>query len=189
MKVTPELLKKYHRGECSEEERQLVERWLENDEVEKAFPADEKLPKIKSEMWASISTDLNNNAPTLPLFRSVSKYAAAISILLVTFLGGRYSANTANAHTHHEDTTANHIFITGGNGAYGNLPGDNFKIGFDGIIKLYNNSSELKMIQIGDTSFTLAPKTNYYLDGNTDNPKLSYNKYCCMESYHRAQPL
>ncbi|MEM9389689.1 MAG: hypothetical protein AAGA02_04400 [Bacteroidota bacterium] len=174
MEVTRELIKKYLRRECSEEERQHIEKWLESEEGEKAFPDESKLPQLASEMWKNISEDMESHdqTPVIPLHHRVVRYAAAACVIFAAFFGGRFSTGTVNATPTPADPWADHLFIVGDNGVKGNLPGDVFKVGFEGTIKLYNSSMAQKTIQVGDTSFALDPHQVYYLNGNTANPRL-----------------
>ncbi|MEM6738199.1 MAG: hypothetical protein AAF620_19235, partial [Bacteroidota bacterium] len=103
MKITKELLKRHSQGLCTDEEKKAVEEWFET--YENPF-GDETIfdrNKIDREgIWSKLSeitTGLQGkpnfgNTQTIPLYRSVARYAAAACILLMTFFGGRFSANT-----------------------------------------------------------------------------------------------
>ena len=132
---------------------------------------------------------------TLLLHRPFVRYAAVACIIFIAFFGGRYSTGTVNASPVPEDPTADHLFIFGYKDAVGNLPGNNFKIKFDGSLRLYNNSVAPKRINVGDTSFMLTPRKSHYLIGNSQNPelivedryKISSQKPPSLEGYFSIQ--
>lgn len=181
MKITEELLKKHLLGETIEEEKKAIKEWFEQSEnVQTGLQILEMGEQDKKEIWSMIQ-DLNPDLQTtktptkvIPLYRSAARYAATACIIVAAFFGGRSIAPVATATDAPEDPTADHLFITGGNGAKGNLSGDTFRVSFDGTVKLYNNSLIKKTVKVGDTSFSIAPRKSYYLNGNAENPKLNY---------------
>lgn len=184
MKITKELLKRHSMGLCSAEENKAVEEWFavqDDEKIDLKILEDEKFNPEEKIIWSQLSEAVPEirgyRGKTITLYRSIARYAAAACILLVTFFGGRFSAGTAKANPTPKDPTADHLFITGGNGGKGSLPGENFRIIFDGPVKLYNKSMAAKRILVGDTSFILKPKANYYLVGDHENPKILNNGY------------
>ncbi|MEO0554740.1 MAG: hypothetical protein AAF149_16155 [Bacteroidota bacterium] len=196
MKITKELLKRHGMGLCTTEERKAVEEWFDRlegpmmstrsfQEIEENKEATwNKLTRLAPELESSAGPD---NSHTIPLNHRIVRYAAAVSIILVTFFGGRFSAGKAEASPAPEDPSADHLFITGGDGGKGNLPGDTFRIQFDGTIKLFNNAITPKIILVGDTTFVLDSQKEYYLSGNDENARLDYDNYMSgLEyTYHR----
>ncbi|MEM0941446.1 MAG: hypothetical protein AAGI25_16915 [Bacteroidota bacterium] len=181
MKVTRELLKRYGLGLCTEQERKEIEKWFDtlddpSSRLSKSFRPtfdDELIWSKMSKKRPQLSKTLNfKKAKNLLVFNSVVRYAAAACFALVVFFGGRFSVGTATASPTPKDPTANHLFIYGGDGAKGNLPGDAFEIDFDGTIKLYNNGLSNKTIIVGDSSFILESNRYYYLTGNIENANL-----------------
>lgn len=105
MQITRELLERYHRGECSRDEKQAVESWLEgddfDDERELALPlnaparsTEEQIlssstpdEAIRVEIWSRLSEFIKGNAgkpiPALWSWRSGFKMAFAASVLVV----------------------------------------------------------------------------------------------------------
>lgn len=100
MKVTPELLKQYHLGQCTDEERAVVEAWLEEDEI--SIPA--QLPALspsdaersKAQMWQHVREQMETEEAPVAEQRMMRRrrwlpYAAAILLLpLLTIVAVRY---------------------------------------------------------------------------------------------------
>ena len=91
MNVTPELLKRYHLGECTAEEQDAVAAWLEEDNIEIAHEASELSPmdiaNSRSAMWTFLKTniqeeDVSKIANTRGIWRRWIPYLAA-SVLLI----------------------------------------------------------------------------------------------------------
>ncbi|MEM8508660.1 MAG: FecR domain-containing protein [Bacteroidota bacterium] len=85
MKVNPELLEKYANGNCTEAERQAVEKWLvEHDNVPKIPLSNSKLKAERQQVWQEITESLGAPKPTLtrPLYKRISKYAAVLAMAL-----------------------------------------------------------------------------------------------------------
>ncbi|MEM6265268.1 MAG: hypothetical protein AAGI38_22395 [Bacteroidota bacterium] len=174
--MNKQLLQKYFAGTCTEEEKQQVEAWLTSDEHEQPLllPTATK-EQYKQLMWEDISADMDTEEPNtriFPLFNKLTKYAAVACILIVVFFAGRISVPTATAHTIENKMPKDHLYIQGGNGAKGNLPGETFRVGFDGRVRLFNSSMEPKRIQVGEQSFTLEAYSTYFLSGSIEKPVL-----------------
>ncbi|MEM6737791.1 MAG: hypothetical protein AAF620_17155 [Bacteroidota bacterium] len=198
MKIDKELLRRYGSGLCSEEERKAIEEWLKIvDDPSTRFKSFKGIEESKKNTLLKLSGLVpqlesyisSSNTRVVPLHRSVARYAAAACILLVTFLGGRFSAGTANANPAPEDLTADHLFFNGSNGANGSFSGDSFKVQFDGIVKLYNNGFSTKIIQVGDTSFILESHKHYYLSGDAQNPKIRDYSYSSASGNEQPESL
>ena len=97
------------------------------------------------------------------------------------------SVQDVNANTVADQTPADHLYITGGNGAQGNLPGKTFKVTFEGTLRLYNNATKKKSIKVGDTTFVLDSQQAYYLMGSSENPNLSETKNYPSEKITRLE--
>lgn len=179
MKITKELLNKHSKGLCTEDERKAVEAWFEMDETSETglrmFTGKEV---NKERIWSRVLQDLplmrtqSGTYKIIPLYRSVVRYAAAVSILLITFFGGRFSASSAKATEIIEKSPKNMLYIYGGNGAEAYVPGQEYKIKFDGQVKLLNGSLMEKTINVGNQTFTLGSNGTYYLSGSTASPTL-----------------
>ena len=72
MKVSKELIEKYHDGTCSKQEKLLVETWLFSDESadELALSQNEEKAKLQTEMWAEIATILPKKDKKLEFFET-----------------------------------------------------------------------------------------------------------------------
>ncbi len=84
--IDPEILKRYAAGQCSREERERVERWLNQDEIpEPSLFAGIDQSTLKQEIWQEVR-------PDEPTGRKISRFPilyriAAACILLVGFAG------------------------------------------------------------------------------------------------------
>ncbi|MEM6737603.1 MAG: hypothetical protein AAGC64_06705 [Bacteroidota bacterium] len=193
MKVTTELLERHGMGLCTEEEKKAIKLWFETlDDPSMNLPV---TPEVNEDrIWSKMSQSAPElqgyvGTPNLPLLRRVVRYAAAACIIFAAFFGGRFSANTANANPAPQDPMVDHLFIYGGDNAKGNLPGDAFKIGFNGTIKLYNNGFSKKTIKVGDSSFVLESHKYYYLIGNTENSELMDYTYYSGNGSEKSETL
>ncbi|MEM9389503.1 MAG: FecR domain-containing protein [Bacteroidota bacterium] len=83
MKVTPELLKKYAEGKCTEAEKEFIENWLPGDVDIASELSEEKVKHATAQMWQEITADIDDNptSVTIPLYKRVMRYAAAVIIL------------------------------------------------------------------------------------------------------------
>lgn len=174
MEISPDLLKRYLDGLCTQDEIKRVEQWLELEKNEPSDLSERQAQQMKVAFWENIRPIIQENSSTLtiPLYRKVVRYAAAVFIIFASFLGGRFSAGSAQANPIVDNSLKDHLYIFGWNEAQAHLPGDSFQIKFDGTIKLYNSGFAPKTIQVGDTSMILESYKNYYLTGNSVNPKL-----------------
>ncbi len=89
MKISKELIEKYHHGHCTEEEKAAVEDWLLSDDadetVEWSLPAEKAA--VQSEIWNDIASILPASreipSPKSPIIRSFWKPAVAACLLAV----------------------------------------------------------------------------------------------------------
>ncbi|MEM6735249.1 MAG: hypothetical protein AAF620_04180 [Bacteroidota bacterium] len=197
MTITKKLLKRYHQGFCTKKEKRAVEKWLNDaddasfllhSEAEKKFQTHQdfiwsKITREAPELNTSTNSSYHKKMPAIPLYRSIARYAAAISILLVTFFGGRFSTVSANATEIVDKSPKDMLYIYGDNGVSGHLQGQEFKIKFDGQLKLFNGSLAKKTIKIGKKAFLLNAYGTYYLRGSTDSPTLFDNDHLPEEAF------
>jgi hypothetical protein len=61
MKVTRELIERYHTGKCTPEEIQMVEEWLLDDEAEEKFEANnaQDYHSLRDEIWNDLQSEIN----------------------------------------------------------------------------------------------------------------------------------
>ncbi|MEM6843451.1 MAG: FecR domain-containing protein [Bacteroidota bacterium] len=92
MKMTRELLERYELGTCTEEERKAVEQWLSSsaNQAEKLLD-DTTKKEIKTNVWNLLSSTVTRGeskpGKVAPLYRKLSPYVAAASILLLIAWG------------------------------------------------------------------------------------------------------
>ncbi|WP_192348767.1 hypothetical protein [Algoriphagus sp. Y33] len=174
MKITSALLRKHVAGLCTRQEAQEVEIWISSLEDDAVLSPEEmgNSPQIIRERLYGSLFGSGENTPIMPLYKKLARYAAAAFIIFATFFGGRFSASTANANMIVDKSPKDHLYISGGNGTKGNLPGEVFKLQFDGTLRLYNSAMAQKSVQVGDTPFILEPRQTYYLLGTMEKPNL-----------------
>lgn len=95
MKVTADLIEKYHHNLCTPEERKAVEDWLMNSDVDElAFHSENDKQLVKGDMWKNIATAVPDQpAPKQQLLRPASYYmwkGAVAATLLITLLGATF---------------------------------------------------------------------------------------------------
>lgn len=92
MPVTPELLHRYYQGNCTDEEKQLVRRWLESQHWEDIAAGAETLEEkeLKNKGWQALEPQL-----TTPIRRTFWWKIGPIAALLLLLLGYFYLSNPA----------------------------------------------------------------------------------------------
>ena len=171
IKVDNKLIKKYHLGLCSPQEEEAVSKWLESSEFNEELILESNVDH-KQVMWQNISKDLNlTGTKVVPLYKKVIKYASVACLIMGVFFAGRYSTTDIPIYeiTKVQQST---LLVYGGNGTYAKIPGDNFSLQFDGQLKLYNGSSSIKTVKVGNASYTLEPFKSYVLMGDIEKSSL-----------------
>lgn len=89
MKVSKEVIERYHREECSPEEQRIVEQWLDSEEVEMSFPENADLKAIGDRGWRKISGRYQIfpkaqavASPKLDNYRRIWQFAACLALVL-----------------------------------------------------------------------------------------------------------
>jgi len=165
MNITPELLEKYYAGRCTETEKKAIEAWLESPEADTAFPPEERLTKIEQKMWSIINP--GKQTKTIPLYKTITRYAAAACLAGALFAGGYFTAssNALQEHTAINETAGQgKLQITFEGGRSTQIPGNQFELLFDGKIQLSNLSDETKTIVCGNQTLLLEAGESYFLD-------------------------
>lgn len=142
MRVSKELIEKYHNGLCTPDEMTLVENWLLDDEADDISPLPKTLNKeiAKVEMWEEISSVLPSSQKRFSIggiYLSKAKWttlAAAASVLVVL---------TASLLVFKQNTQ-------------------------EAVITSVNSSlSDSKEIQARDYTISLGPESNARIDANS----------------------
>lgn len=98
MKITPELIRKYHAGGCNAEEAEAIKEWLDSSELEvDNFPANQNGDYVvREEMWENlagrVTADLKNSEVNWSFRRTIQPlwpYLSAACLLLL--LGYAYT--------------------------------------------------------------------------------------------------
>ncbi|MDR7129532.1 ferric-dicitrate binding protein FerR (iron transport regulator) [Algoriphagus sp. 4150] len=83
MQITEELLKRYSEGHCTDEEVEAVEAWLLNSDSEEGVQYREEFSGAKSKIWLRLSSRFpQKDTAVIPLYKTIVRYAAVISILM-----------------------------------------------------------------------------------------------------------
>lgn len=132
MKISPELIEKYHRNECSAEESEAVETWLFSGESDEALqlPMGEDKAEHKAVLWNEIEKVLPSALPT-PISTKNAFYknpfwsgaiAATLVIAILSVTGYYLTAvktsdtplvvnNSSSMHVKHVDASAYQISV------------------------------------------------------------------------------
>lgn len=75
MKISKELIEKYHNGTCTEEEKEAVERWLLSDESDETvqWSVPEEKAEVQSAMWEDIAASLPPAEPAVVVEEKAGK--------------------------------------------------------------------------------------------------------------------
>lgn len=134
MKISKELIEKYHRNECTEEETDLVEGWLFSGESDEALqlPSGENKAEHKVDIWNEIEKIFPvENVVTVPVKKPILKNtfwsgAIAASLLICVIAVSFYSLtspknkedvpfvmvnNTSSVHVKHIEASGYHIAV------------------------------------------------------------------------------
>jgi len=89
MRITKEIIERYHQGLCSREEQHIVEQWLESDEREMSFPEHSDLSVMENRGWKKISERYHigvqpNPSPSFVLrnYRMIWQLVACVILIL-----------------------------------------------------------------------------------------------------------
>ena len=173
MKITPELLKKYALGECTEEERLLIEHWMPGTgDINRDF-SDEELKKSQKEMWLNIApgTEPQKTSSTVSKRKSVSFYrrifqlGVAACLLIAVFIGGyfkgqyQYNQNSIQAHQKPGLPSDNGVlYATSTTGVKKKIIENKCEFVLEGTLQLHNDSSVEKTITCNGKVFKLRPQ-------------------------------
>ena len=174
MKITKELLQKYASGQCTIEEKQELHNWLDQNETITEGFNEEEISLELNRRWLAISRKLNfsEESKVIPLYKKFIPYAAAACFVVAVFFAGRYSVLSNNIAVETNTQESSNLLVYGGNGTCAKVPGDVFSLHFDGQLKLYNGSSSIKTVKVGDVTYSLKPLQTYILMGNNQKSSL-----------------
>lgn len=90
MKISKEIIERYHQGRCSLEEQHIVEQWLDSEELEMSFPENADINAIKERGWKRISGRYHIYTQTDPPaagvksrnYRMIWQLAACMTLIL-----------------------------------------------------------------------------------------------------------
>ncbi|MBD1421966.1 hypothetical protein [Sphingobacterium chuzhouense] len=158
MEINQDILHKYTAGQCSEDEKLLVEKWLENDSWDSIDETNTAPSEIGQTMWVNVSTDTGKTKKISWL--RVTAAASIVVLFGISLLHFKY--DTRDAHSFANESFDQTKFFAADH--YDVLLSGNTKANID----LINN----KLTFTGD--LIIKPKRNFTLldaDQNTLNFK------------------
>ncbi|RRA99113.1 FecR family protein [Larkinella rosea] len=81
-----ELLAKYLKGDCTDEERALLDQWYASLDAEVELPSEDEKQRLLARNWQSLAERTVKTAPVVRRFRFQPYWAAAAMVLLVSGL-------------------------------------------------------------------------------------------------------
>lgn len=143
MKISKELIEKYHHGRCTDEEKAAVEEWLLSDDADETmeWSLPEEKAALQSEIWNEIATVLpsSQETPVPQVGNSIMRplWKLAVAACLLAALG------SVLYNSKHESATRE-------------------------VIALSNSSgTENKDLHEKEFTLSIAPKSNVALDSKT----------------------
>ncbi|REA58042.1 hypothetical protein DSL64_21905 [Dyadobacter luteus] len=148
MKVTRELIEKYHAGKCTPEEMLMVEEWLLDDEAEEEFIAPKATDRktLRDAIWEDLQAEIKSFEPEKTSIskssfsvRSIPFWKLAVAAAAV-FILGTFLYNSK------QQASVDEVFVL-------------------------KNSSDTTNKNVSESLYTisLAPKSNIEIDNSTGN--------------------
>ncbi|MEM6845129.1 MAG: hypothetical protein AAF632_23150 [Bacteroidota bacterium] len=202
MKITKELLERHGMGLCTEEEKKAIEEWFETlddpstnltvtgtpevDEVGIWSKMSQSYPELEDQMSV-------RKAKNIVLLNYVTRFAAAACVIIGAFFIGYFTAlPSAQANPTKSSNRLTDLpgllHIYGGDGGYGVVTENRYRIEFEGRLALYNESQYPKQIVCGEQEFTLEPQRKYYLSGSHQQASLVISEDWRMDTYGGGRP-
>ena len=191
MKITQTLLRKYIAGQCTEAETRFIEQWMNSAEGVRSDYSNEEVSEMKKGTWDKLrknyqltssfeklekkilaaSNSESKRVKIVSLYQIFFRYAAAACIIIGIFAAG-FSTGFTFAKPSADMAPKDLLYVYGSRGARLQLKGDNFNVGIEGNLRLYNGSLSSKRISCGDQQFVLQPRQTYYLSGSDGDATL-----------------
>lgn len=131
MKITKELLDRYHLNQCSDEERMAVQQWLNTPEADKEYPLpDSDHNALEDSMWLTIKSnveagnegkieEINSRTSVVPLW--LSKLAAMLIVAFAAlwifwFVTQRRSAHMETSFQHTTEEQVKYVSVSTASG-------------------------------------------------------------------------
>ena len=168
MKVTADLIKKYHLGLCSSEEASAVEQWLNSESEEDSTLAEKELDEMASNVWNVLSPRLHSQSTlVVPMYKKVTSYVA-FACLAIGFCAGYFLAPSPSTPASEGVaktlvTSEGPLYISSYRGKSQKITADHCEVKFEGQLQLMNTSSYQKFVTCKGKTFTLQPKRDYLL--------------------------
>ncbi len=202
MKITKELLERHGMGLCTEEEKKAIEKWFETLDDPSTNLTVTGTPEVNEEnIWSKMAQSVpelenqmsTSKAKNILLLNYVTRFAAAACLLIGAFFIGYFTAlpnaqaNPTKSSNRLTDLPGL-LHIYGGDGGYGVVTEDRYRIEFEGRLALYNEAQHPKQIVCGEQEFTLEPRRTYYLSGSHRQASLVISEHWGIDAYRKEQP-
>ncbi|MGD1895072.1 MAG: hypothetical protein ACFB15_31320 [Cyclobacteriaceae bacterium] len=177
MKITPELLKKYTAGECTEAERGLVEEWLPGDSDITATFSQEELSDATTQMWQNITqrAEMDNPgtvpASVIPIRRRLAYLAVAACLSIVIFGIGYFTETkkpTPAAHIASTSRAKGMLYVSSDPNSSIEVAANACEIILDGGVQLLNTSSFAREVTCNGKTFIIQPRRQYVIFSHTE---------------------
>ena len=183
MKITPELVNRYHSNRCTVQEAEAVQAWLLSGEIEDSLPEPEQADAWLELTWTKIAAKIDlslakEETPVVPFYKKLIRYASAACVLLAILMGGYFFLQQDKKPLANKEKADALLVSTAGYKPV-SITDNSCKIKFKGHLQLTNNSSEIKTIVCEDKTmktFQLQPGESYYLEALNGTPCLVNQK-------------
>ena len=187
MKITRELLERYHAGACSEKEKLAVERWLFSPKDKTDRLNDTFLKRVETDIWNSLAPFIDHQpVKVVPVHKKIIFYLTAACIAFMLF-GTGYLLASRGADQQISFTAKEikgQLHISNRFGKTTKLTGERYDISFQGVLHLYNASMAPVVVHCGEKNFVLKPSEIYYLYGSDEHPSIvSESKLMAPDSF------
>lgn len=190
VKITQEVLKRYHQGVCTTEEKKAVEKWLEVDAELAVNPfTEEKTEELKEEVWEAIETKLETKASSIKIVPSkIWQYGTAACVAFLLFFlvfqkntNQKFSPTAKNpVATNDTDTTkeatTDFIVINSSIHDKQKFSDTDCAISFQGRINIYNGFSKEVAVLCNGVILRLQPNQYYTMFSKEDGEIQGFSK-------------
>ena len=153
MKITPELLQKYASGDCTDQERLTIERWLPSDADKTDSLSDDFLNKETALIWDAISKDIElpkKIDSKITIYKKIAPYAAVACVTLLVSVLFFFPTKAKDA-----NISKGFLYVYSTQNEITKTKAEHCNITYSGTIIISNTSSEVKSITCSSKSTKL----------------------------------
>ncbi len=191
MKITPDLLKRYHQGLCDDVEKKFVKAWLYSHEAEEIFPEPEVegIEDMLAGTWQKITTTMGveekqEESIVIPMYkRGWVRYAAVACFFIgvVSVGSALFKTSISSYYTNilKKQPSSDYLEVSSRRSEAVRISDRSCRIRFTGQIQLTNISAHRKEVVCGnkiERTFYLEPGETYYLESLNGVPCLVKEK-------------